>query len=54
MIDYSQKATCRDCGTERPILYMFGVRENGSGVCVECMDTHECKPGICYETSGAR
>jgi hypothetical protein len=45
LIDYTSEVICRDCGTKRPSLYFFGVRDDESGqkigLCVDCMATHD-------------
>lgn len=41
LIDYTTEVTCRDCGCKRPALYFFGVREDNTGLCVDCMATHD-------------
>jgi hypothetical protein len=37
MMDLTQIVTCRDCGDQYRAIYMFGVRTDGTGVCIHCM-----------------
>jgi hypothetical protein len=37
MMDLMKVTVCRDCGDRYKAIHMFGVRLDGTGVCIHCM-----------------